>query len=411
MNEITGLSDWEGLKSVYNSAFFCSLGFFFVSFIIPIVSYGYLSASAVEVAFIFALLTLGTAFFSPVAGKIVKAGRRRTAIAAGAIARAFSYIGMAIGIWVGSIELLTLNSLIWGMGAAFYWVGSDAEISERVYQHNRSEAFGRREAMTSRGSVIGAIVGFSLLGFIDISAPFIFFAIMNAIGGLIVLGKHPPFCSGKSTVLPLKMENILAFGIAALVVAAAIDAFGMSLLSPFVELLIIYRMDTGFSFDSIMTVALIYLPPGIVSSILSSHVGRYADKANKVTLVAAASSVGSITNIMLVIAPNLWWIAIIFMIQNVVGIAGYFVLASVFGTAYEGHAEEGFGWFSGILGLAKFSGPIIGGLLWEGIDPTAPFILIATMELLLVPIYYFGMQRYQNLLIEKSLITPKASNS
>jgi MFS family permease len=411
MNEVTGLSDWKSLKSVYNSAFFCSLGFFFVGFILPIIAYGYLEASAVEVAFIFALLTLGTAIFSPIAGKIVKAGQRRSAIAAGALARAFSYIGMAFGVWLGSIALLTLNSLIWGMGAAFYWVGSDAEISERVYHHNRSEAFGRREAMTSRGSVIGAFVGFSLLMLVDLSAPFLFFSVMNAIGGFIVLGKYPPFRSEASTATPLKMGNILAFGIAALVIAAAIDAFGMSLLSPFVELLIIYRMDTGFSYDSIATVALIYLPPGIVSSVLSGYVGRYADKANKVTLVAAASLVGSITNIMLVIAPNLWWIAIIFMIQNVVGIAGYFVLASVFGTAYEGHAEEGFGWFSGILGLARFSGPIIGGLLWEGIDPTAPFILIAMMELLLVPIYYLGMQRYQNLLIQKGIVNPEESDS
>jgi MFS family permease len=329
----------------------------------------------------------------------VKAGRRRTAIAAGAFARSFSYGGMAIGVWLSSVPILTLNSLIWGMGAAFYWVGSDAEISERVYEHNRSEAFGRREAMTSRGSVIGAIVGFFLVGFVDISTPFLFFAIMNAIGGFMVLGKYPPFRSETSTSTPLKMENIIAFGIAALVIAAAIDAFGMSLLSPFVELLIIYRMDTGFSFDSIIIVAMIYLPPGIISSILSAHIGRYADKANKVTLVAAASLVGSITNIMLVIAPNLWWIAIIFMIQNVVGAAGYFVLASVFGTAYEGHADEGFGWFGGILGLARFSGPIIGGFLWEGINPTAPFIFVALMELLLVPIYYLGMRRYQKLLI------------
>jgi MFS family permease len=311
---------------------------------------------------------------------------------------------MAIGVWIGSVILLTLNSLIWGMGAAFYWVGSNAEISERVYQHNRSEAFGRREAMTARGSVVGAIVGFSLLTVDGTGAmSFIFFAAMNAIGGFIVLGRFPPLRTGTPTQIPLKMENILAFGIAALVIAAAIDAFGMSLLSPFVELFIIHRMNTGFNYDTIMTVAMIYLPPGIVSSFLSGHVGRYADKANKVIIVAAASLVGSITNIMLVIAPDLWWIAVIFMVQNIVGVAGYTVLASVFGTAYEGHAEEGFGWFGGILGLARFSGPIIGGLLWEGIDPTAPFILIATMEILLVPIYYFGMRRYQKLLAQKGL--------
>ncbi|MHA1864504.1 MAG: MFS transporter, partial [Candidatus Thorarchaeota archaeon] len=144
IDDVSQSSDWRSLSSVYNSAFFCSLGFFVVSFLIPIIAYGSMGASATEVALIFSMLTLGVAVFSPVAGKIAKRGRRRKSIFAGTVIRALAYTGMAIAVFLGNKYILILNSLIWGLGAAFYRVGSDAEISERVLQENRAEAFGRR---------------------------------------------------------------------------------------------------------------------------------------------------------------------------------------------------------------------------------------------------------------------------
>ena len=163
LEDATSTSDWRALKSVYDSAFFCSLGFFIVRFLIPIIAYSYMRASATEVALVFSLLTLGSAVFSPVAGKFAKRGRRRESILFGATVRALAYLGMASAIWYNSVLLLILNSLVWGMGAAFYLVGSDAEISERVLTENRAEAFGRRAASNGRGSVIGAFIGFTIL--------------------------------------------------------------------------------------------------------------------------------------------------------------------------------------------------------------------------------------------------------
>lgn len=85
-------SDWRALKSVYDSAFFCSLGFFVIRFLIPIIAYVSMGASATEVALVFSLLTLGVAIFSPVAGRIAKRGRRRESIFFGATIRAVAYL-------------------------------------------------------------------------------------------------------------------------------------------------------------------------------------------------------------------------------------------------------------------------------------------------------------------------------
>ncbi len=406
IEDLPRASDWAALRAIYNSAFFCSFGFFVVSFIIPIIAYGYMGASAIEIALIFSMFTLGSGIFSPVAGKVAKGGRRRIAILLGTTVRAFAYIGMAISVVLGNKYILIVNSLLWGLGAAFYRVGSDAEISERVKHENRAEAFGRREAANGRGSVIGAIIGFTIIfsfpefGIIIV---FAFFAVSNLLGGLIVIIDKRPLEQISKKPLTKNMHDAIAIGIVALVIAAAIDTFISALLSPFVELFIIERF-TG----DVMEVALIYLPGGILSGLFGGTMGRIADHRSKVTIVSVAVIVGAISTLALVFVPmilsyplNLISIAVLFSIGSITGIMAFTVMSSVFGTAYEGRAGEGFGIFEAAMGLSRFSAPLVGGILWDYLNPSAPFILVGVSGFILVPIYIHGMRKYEHAIRER----------
>ncbi|MHA2200561.1 MAG: MFS transporter [Candidatus Thorarchaeota archaeon] len=393
-------SDWSALKSVYQSAFFCSLGFFVVRFMIPIIASLSMGASATEVGLVFALLTLGAAIFSPVAGRFAKRGRRRESIFFGALIRAVAYTGMAVAVWYNDITLLIFNSLIWGLGAAFYRVGSDAEISERVLTENRAEAFGRRAASNGRGSVIGAFVGFTILFSFDYNPipVFAFYATANLIGGLVVIRRKPPLEEKRKSIIGSMVKSAVGIGIAALVLAAAIDTFITALLSPFVELYIIEIFTTD-----IQLVALVYLPGGIIAAFLGGYMGRYADHVSKIGIVSAAVIVGALSTLGLVIIPvflqspfDLILVAALFATVSVTSLLAYTVMSSVFGTAYEGRASEGFGWFEAVMGFSRFSAPLVGGILWDLFSPTAPFILVGFSGFLLVPIYAYGMRKYEN---------------
>ena len=393
-------SNWKALTSIYNSAFFCSFGFFVVRFLIPIIAYGSMGATATEVALVFSLLTLGVAIFSPVAGKFAKRGRRRSSIFVGTTVRAIAYIGMGISVIFNDKYILIINSLLWGLGAAFYKVGSDAEISERVLHKNRAEAFGKREASNGKGSVIGAFLGFTIL----LSFPesglilvFLFYAVMNLIGGSIVIVRRPPLEIVSDTIKAAGAKSIIGLGIAALVIAAAIDTFITSLLSPFVELYIIDQFTSDLSL-----IALIYLPGGIISGVFGSHLGRFADHKNKVVIVSAAVAIGAISTLALVFMPlilpwpfNLASIAILFSIGSVTGIMAYTVMSSVFGAVYEGRASEGFGLFEAAMGFSRFTAPLVGGLLWDFLNPTTPFLLVGLSGFILIPIYVYGMRQYE----------------
>ncbi|MFW9849077.1 MAG: MFS transporter [Candidatus Thorarchaeota archaeon] len=399
MGEIKETSDWKALKSVYKSAFYCSLGFFFISFIIPIVAYdpAGLGATGFQVALIFALLTLGSAGFSPIAGRIAKHGRRRESILFGACGRGLSYIGMAFAISIHSIDFLIMNSLIWGLGAAFYNVGSDAEISERVIRENRAEAFGRRSAANGKGQTLGTFIGFTIYYMFDLYIVFFFYAAMNILGGIVVISDRRPAVPIRERILAVTKTS-LGKSIIALVFAAAIDAFVLALLSPFVELYIFESFTT-----ELQLVALLYLPGGIITAVLGGHIGRIADRSNQVAIVAGTALVVSASTFTFAVLPilthgiwyGMYFVAPIFCIQIVAGTAAYTVMTSVLGTAYEGRAGEGFGRFEAVMGFARFSGPLAGGLFWDFLGPMTPFIFVGIVELLLIPAYYIGMKHFQ----------------
>ncbi len=396
------MSDWQSLKSVYNSAFLCSLGFFMVSFLIPIIAYNVMEASATQVALVFSMLTLGTAAFSPLAGQISKRDQRRESIFGGALVRAAAYLGMTVSIWLSDINLLILNSLVWGMGAALYRVGSDTEISERVSRDNRTEAFGKREAAVARGNVLGAFLGFVVYFLFGLIQVFIFYAITNIIGGFIVIRNRPPEEFRPSSPPQPGIRTIVHLGVITLVVAAALDTFISALLAPFVEIFILDQ----YPYLSVEVLALVYLPGGILSGALGAPLGRYADRTNKVVIVSVAVLVGSISTLTLAFVPSLFpfavhgllAIAFLFSIGTVTGMMAYAVMSSVLGTVYEGRASEGFGLFEGAMGFSRFSGPIVGGLLWDFVNPTAPFLLVGAVGIFLIPIYAFGMRSYQRII-------------
>ncbi|MHA1929091.1 MAG: MFS transporter, partial [Candidatus Thorarchaeota archaeon] len=201
----------------------------------------------------------------------------------------------------------------------------------------------------------------------------------------------------------------------ALVIAAAIDSFVMAFLSPFVELYVLHEITTA-----VELVALAYLPSGIISAMLGGSIGRYADKANKVLIVSGAALIVSVCTFALAFLPQIIillgstfpmfvvgvqsriiMIAVLFTFQGVAGTSAFMVMSSVLGTAYEGRANEGFGMFEAAMGLARFSGPLVGGILWDTYSPMTPFIFVGLAELLLIPAYFLGMKRYEQMLTEK----------
>ena len=163
-----------------------------------------------------------------------------------------------------------------------------------------------------------------------------------------------------------------------------------------VELFIIEKFT-----NDLTQIALIYLPGGVISGLFGGRMGKIADHKSKTAIISLAVFVGAISTLGLVVIPailvwplNLLSVATLFCISSATGVMAYTAMSSVFGTAYQGRASEGFGMYEGAMGFARFSAPLIGGVLWDFLDPSAPFILVGISGFILVPIYVYGMHKY-----------------
>ncbi|MFW9844531.1 MAG: hypothetical protein ACFFEV_08140, partial [Candidatus Thorarchaeota archaeon] len=50
------------------------------------------------------------------------------------------------------------------------------------------------------------------------------------------------------------------------------------------------------------------------------------------------------------------------------------------------------------MGFSQFTAPLVGGILWDFLDPSAPFILVGLSGFILVPIYVYGMRKYERVM-------------
>ena len=136
--------------------------------------------------------------------------------------------------------------------------------------------------------------------------------------------------------------------------------------------------------------------------IIARYLERCADHASKIGIVSGAVIIGAMSTLGLVFIPtyitppyDLLLVAGLFATSSVTAILAYTVMSSVFGTAYEGGASEGFGLFESVMGFSRFSAPLVGGILWDFLTPSAPFILVGFSGFILVPIYAYGMKKYE----------------
>ena len=140
--------------------------------------------------------------------------------------------------------------------------------------------------------------------------------------------------------------------------------------------------------------------------------GRFADHASKIGIVSAAVVAGAISTLGLVVLPvllewplDLLMVALLFSIGSITGTLAYTVMSSVFGTAYQGRASEGFGMFEAAMGFSRFTAPIMGGVVWEVLNnPSAPFYLVGVSGFILVPIYAYGMRKYNQASEQRDVI-------
>jgi len=374
MNQPT-LSSNSTLATLRTSIFLLSQPFFMMSMLLPI--YGKdMGANALEIGVIFSAFSIMTIILRPIVGWALDRFGRRPFYIFGMLGYAVTMIGFA---YSEQIWGMVVARLMQGASSACVWLAASAIIADMTSDNNRAQAFGGLAQASSRGSIMGAFITFTLYG----SAPkeilgwevdvkillFLLFAAF-AVGAFIVsyakLPETNPHSEGTQST-PIRWSRAWIL----LMLVTLVTAAAWAMTSPILILFLQEKLNAGID-----TIAWAFLPSGIIWATLPSQLGRLADRIGRKPLMILGLALSAITMFALPSLTSILGLAILWAILAICFAAGdpaeQALVADLTGNDQRGRAY-GLYVMAGDIGAAI--GPVSGGWLYDNINTSAPFYI------------------------------------
>lgn len=342
-----------------NSVFFGSFAFVFLNFSLPIRADD-LGIDAVGIGGMYAVFTGTMLVIRPLVGYCLdRFGRRWFFTSA-----FFFYIpAMLVFAQSEGIYDFYLARFLQGIGASLMWVSARTIIADLHESGGVGSAMGRLTTASVRGSMIGAVYGFTLIGFMPMQsawvwafcgyalASFIAFLFSFKVKARVQVKQH----SSEKLRIPWSMELSKVFFIVFL------SAFASALIEPIYLLFLKGKFDVG-----VEVLALVFLPSGLVYAVLPRYAGQWSDKWGRGPVIAAGVAVAGVVSI----AMPFW--------GSLLPIAFFYILFSV-GWAMASPAEDALvadlaparlrgtvlGAKEAAAGIGAACGPLAGGYIYE----------------------------------------------
>ncbi|MFX1444893.1 MAG: MFS transporter [Promethearchaeota archaeon] len=381
-----------------------SLGFFFMGFLIPVISRQNMNATGLEIGLIVSAMVIGFTLSSAFVGHITdRTKSKRFLIFIGSIGRGISYFVFYISIILNYLVGMWIGMFILGFFAGFFWIPFDTLIAEKSNKDNRSHAFGKRDSANAIGQVIGGLIGFGILliiGFYTDNPFFLYsailiFGISNFIGGILFLryvDESIKFSSGKNSEensdknfesAIFKFPKPMLIGLIILFLVVLLASINGNLAKPFLNIYIIENLS-----DNLFIVILIYLPAGLLATFLAPKLGEFIDKLEPRIAIVILSLSGAIITWFLINTQNLLIFAILLLLDLTTAIAAGLLFRNLLSRITIEHRGKILGICSVFVNIGSIIGPILGGIVWDVSGPKAPFILSIFVELCLIPLYF-----------------------
>lgn len=364
------------LNTVRRSLFLISMPMVFISFALPLRAED-LGASGFQIGLLFSIFTASLFVLRPLVGiGVDRFGRRPFFLLA-----LFLY-AVTNGVYAFSttLESLFFARLLHGFGFAFLSITTDTITADLTESDGRAAAMGGNIASQTRGGMVGATIGFGLVGAIPLHAWLFSFATFAATSVLALLfafqaipetgsksareGRHPRF-----RLTPELMR---------LLVVVLLIAFSGALIQPYI---FIYLRDR-FGLE-LWALAVAFVPLGIAQALLPVWLGRATGAIARSTAMVIGLLAGACLYAVVPLMPTIY-----LTVAIMTGAAAGGVLAELTKTAWIAdisHAEmmgRTYGTAALVAGTGATLGPLIGGLIYDGIGKDYIFYGNATILLI-----------------------------
>ena len=357
------------LKSLHRSIFLVSLPFGILTFVLPI--YGkVIGADAVQIGLFFSAFSLMTVLMRPVVGVGLDRYGRRPFLLTGMVGYGLAMLAFAFS---DQIWIITLARTFQGIASALFWLAARAITADVAGADARGRSFGGLDQANSQGAIVGAGVGYAVLISLNIDGGwrplFAAYGLSGLAAALLAFRDLP------ESYTPAQADPVTPRTISwsrpwvLLLLVTAVTGASWAMISPVLMIFLQEKLTTN-----VPALAAAYLPAAIIWAVLPRQLGGLADRFGRkpmmvLGLVAAAGSSFVIPHL-----TNLWGLAALWAFQALCYAAGdpaeAALVADLTGGDERGRA---FGLYTMAAGLGATVGPLVGGWLYDGIGPEAPF--------------------------------------
>ncbi len=363
------------MKAENNSAgpyltpvFFGSTAFVFLNFGLPVRADD-LGIDAVGIGGMYAVFTGTMLLLRPVVGYCLDRFGRRWFFST-----AFLFYAAAMTQFATSTGIVDfyLARFLQGIGASLMWVSARTMIADLHAASERGMAMGRLTTTSVRGSMIGAIYGFTLLGFLPMQAAWSWgfggYALCALAGLAWSLGRVHETRREESGFehAQINWDSKLR----RVMFVVFLSAFAAALIEPIYLLF----LKNKFLLDTRL-LALAFLPAGLVFAFVPRYAGAWSDRYGRGPVIATGIVLAGLVSMTL---P--FWPAIVFVAASYIVFAVGWAMASpaeealVADLAPDALRGTVIGAKEGAAGLGAALGPLAGGYVYEHVSQPAAFV-------------------------------------
>jgi len=374
MQNPSTLSPSRTIKTIETSFFFLSLPFFIMNLLLPIYGKG-MGANALEIGLIFSAFSIMTILMRPVVGWALDRFGRRPFFVTGMLAYALTMIAFAFSeqVW-GMVAARFLQ----GAASAFAWLSANAIIADMTTESNRARAFGGLAQASSRGSIIGAFLAFTLYNTPPLAESageagikkilFLAFAGFSLVAFAIALLRLPE--TNRRISSAPRQPILWSRPWFLLLLVTLVTAAAWSMTSPILILFLQDKLQLGVD-----VIAWAFLPSGLIWATMPSQLGRLADRFGRKPLMVLGLAVSALTMFILPSLTSILGLAALWSLLALCFAAGdpaeQALVAELTGSNQHGQA---YGFYVMASDVGAALGPLGGGWLYDNINSSAPFI-------------------------------------